>query len=157
MPFMIPFIPYIVAAGAAVSAYGAYQQGQAAKKSADFNAEVAQQNAELAVRDARMRATQSEREKTLRLGAIRASAGASGGSTGEGSVLDVLGDVAAQSELEKQDILYRGEAAKRGYTNTATLDKFQGSYASQAGYLRAGSELLGGAGRMYGSNLTRDG
>jgi hypothetical protein len=91
-----------------------------------------------------MQAAQTERENFLRLGAIRAAQGASGG-TGEGSVLDVIADVARQGELERQYKLYQGEAAARGYINTATLDTMQGRAARQAGQLRAGTELLSGA------------
>ena len=144
-------IPIIMIASAAISAYGAIQQGKAAKAAAEFNANVARQNAEIAREDARMQAQQADRETYLRLGAIRAAQGKSGGAAGEGSVLDVLGDTAAQSELEKQNILYRGELRARGETNTALLEMAQGKQAQKAGYLKAGSELLGGAASAAGA------
>ena len=92
---------------------------------------------------------QQKRETYLRLGAIRAAQGHAGGAAGEGSVLDVLGDVAAQSELERQQVLYEGELKARGFSNTATLDRYSGAAAQTGSYFKAGSELLGGAGSSY--------
>jgi hypothetical protein len=153
MAFIAPAIPYIMAASAAVSAIGAIQQGKAAKAAADYNATISIQNAQIARADAAAMAGQQDRENYLRLGAIRAAQGKSGGEVGEGSVLDVLGDTAAQGELEKQNIIYQGEQRARGFTNTATLDTFSGKQAQTAGYMKAGSELLsGGANAAYAYN-----
>jgi hypothetical protein len=145
MAFMAPAIPYIMAASAAVSAIGAIQQGKAQKAAADYNAAISIQNAQIARADAAAMAQQQDRENYLRLGAIRAAQGKSGGVANEGSVLDVLGDTAAQGELEKQNILYQGEQRARGFTNTAALDTFSGKQAQRSSYMKAGSELLGGA------------
>ena len=137
-------------ASAVFSAIGAISQGQAAGDAADFNAAVQRQNAELALRDSKMRVSQSEREQFLRMGAIRAQYGAGGtGRADEGSVLDVLADTAAQGELEKQNLLYQGQVAARGYQNTATLDDAQGANAERSGFLQAGAELLGGGAKYY--------
>jgi hypothetical protein len=141
---MAAALPFIQIAGAVISAIGAIQQGQAAKASSDFNATVSQQNAQIARQNAADQAAQADRESYLRLGAIRAAAGASGGASGEGSVLDVLADSASQSELEKQNIIYRGELQARGYTNTAMLDTYSGNQAKSGSYLKAGAELLSG-------------
>jgi hypothetical protein len=139
--------------GTAVAAYGAYQQGQAAKASAQFNAQVANQNAQAARAQSLMQQQQQQREQYKRLGAIRAAQGASGG-TMEGSALDVLGETAAQGELERQNIAYRGEMAARGYGNTASLDLFGGKQAAQAGTLTAIGTVAKGAGSAYGAMST---
>jgi hypothetical protein len=151
MAFIAPAIPYIMAATAAVTAISAVQQGRAAKAASKFNEQVNLENAALARQEALDQAVQADRDKYLRLGAIRAAQGHAGGAAGEGSVLDVLGDVAAQSELEKQDILYRGELRARSYGNTATLDRMSGSAAQSRANMAAGSELLSGASSAYSS------
>ncbi|MGH8702050.1 MAG: hypothetical protein ACREVR_12880 [Burkholderiales bacterium] len=140
----------IAIAAAAVSAYGAIQQGQAAKQQARFNADVADQNAKAARANSVMQQQQQQRETYKRLGAIRANQGASGG-TMEGSALDVLGETAAQSELEKQNIAYRGELQARGHTNTATLDLMQGKQAEKSANIQAAGTLLQAAGRTSGT------
>lgn len=144
-------IPIIMVVGAAVAAYGAYQQGQAQKKAANFNAKVAEQNATISRKDAAMQQQQHDRETYLRMGALKANAAASGGSAGQGSALDVLGDVAGQSALERQMIGYRGEMAARGYGNTASLEKFSGKEAAKAGTISAGATLLQGIGSAAGA------
>lgn len=144
-------IPWIIGATAVVGAIGAIQQGNAAKAAADYNATISMQNAEISRANAAAEARQIGRENYLRLGAIRAAAGRNGGVSGEGSVLDLLGDVAAQGELEKQQALYQGDLAARGYTNTATLDRFSGKNAQRAGYMKAGTDLLGGAAGAFGA------
>lgn len=141
---MAAALPFIQIAGAVISAVGAMRQGEAANNAAQFNATVNLQNAQIARQNAQDEAAQADRESYLRLGAIRAAAGASGGAAGEGSVLDILADSASQSELEKQQIIYRGELQARGYQNTATLDTYSGEQAKSSGYLKAGAELLSG-------------
>lgn len=148
---MAEAIPFIQAAGAIFSAVSAISQGNAAKAAGDYNAQIAEQNAAIARQQAEAQARQQDRENYLRLGAIKAAQGHAGGEAGAGSVLDVLGDVAAQGELEKQDILYRGELAARGYMNTAALDRYSGAQAQSASYLKAGSELLSGGAKAYDS------
>lgn len=145
---MAAALPFIMAASAAVSAISALQQGSAAKSAAQFNAQVADQNAQLSRQNAEDQVVQQQRETYMRIGAIRAAQGASGGA-GSGSVLDVIGDVAAQSELEKQQIRYRGELAARGYANTSALDTYSGKTAQSGSYFKAGSELLSGGAKAY--------
>ena len=146
---MAAMLPVFQAIGTVVSVISALSQGSSASAAANYNAQVNAQNAVIARQQAEAQARQIERENYLRLGAIRANQGASGGAGDEGSVLDVLGDVAAQGELERQQALYQGELKARGYTNSATLDRYSASTASTSGYLKAGSELLGGGIRTY--------
>ena len=150
---MAEVVPFLVQYGglisAGFSAISAISQGQNAKAAADRNAQINQQNAQIAQQNAADRNAQSARETYMRLGAIRANQGKSGGAGDTGSVLDVLGDVAAQGELEKQYSTYQGGLQARGYTNTAGLDSSQGNNAVTSSYFKAGSELLGGASDYY--------
>ena len=144
------FLPIMQAAGTALSVFGALQQGNAAKKAGEYNAEVNRQNAELALIEARDNARIVDRQNYLLQGSIRAAQGASGG-TQSGSVLDVIADAAAQGELEKQMILYRGQLKARGYQNTAALDEYGAETAKTGSFLKAGSELLSGGINTYKS------
>lgn len=140
----VEILPILMGVGSAMSAIGALQQGQSAKSAATYNVQIATQNAAIARQNAADKAHQADRETYLRLGSIRAQQGASGGNSGEGSVLDVIGDVAAQSELERQNIIYHGELQARGFENSATLDTYTGETQQRASYWKAGSELLSG-------------
>lgn len=140
----------LMLAGTAVAVYGTYQQAQAQKKSADYSARVAEQNALLARQQAQLRAGQQDRLNRLRLGSIRAAAGAAGGVASEGSVIDIIADQAVQNELQKQEMIYEGELKARGFESQAELSRMGGEAAIQAGKVGAGSALLGGATQSYG-------
>lgn len=146
---MAAAIPFLLVASAVVSAVSAVRQGRAAQAASEYNRRVNEQNAQIARDEARLQVQQHERETYMRLGAVRAAQGRAGG-TAEGSVLDVLADVASQSELERQQIIYRGELRARGYTNTANLDEAAARQARSGGYLRAGGDLLAGGAGAYG-------
>lgn len=151
-------VSIMMAVGTAVNVMGSLSQGQAQSNAYEYNAAVAQQNAGVARDQAAFQASQQERENKLRAGAIAAAQGKSGG-TSSGSVLDVLGDVAAQGELERQSILYQGEINARGQMNTAALDRMSASNARTGSYWKAGGELLAGGVRTahYGRVPSRGG
>ena len=146
---MAAALPYLIAGSAAVSAISAIRQGNAAEAAANFNAQVAEQNATASRAQAAAQAQQINRDNYMRLGVIRAAAGHTGGQTGAGSVLDVLADAAGQGVLDKQNAIYNGEMAARGFGNTAMLDRYSGNTASTGGYFKAGSELLSGGANAY--------
>lgn len=166
---MAAAIPYIIAAATVVSTISTIRQGQAVAQqqqaatqatvtAATFNEQVNTQNADIVRSQAQAQAVQNDRETFLRLGAIRAAAGKSGGVSSEGSALDVLGDAAAQSELDRQNIIYQGELQARGFTNSATLDRYTADSAAARPttdmspyYMKAGSELLQGGASAYTS------
>src|SRR4051812_34066134 len=157
MAFAAVAIPYIIAAGAAVSAIGAIQQGRAAKAAANYNAQIASQNAGLARQEAATLEEQQARENYLRLGAIHAAAGKNGGVANEGSVLDVIADVAAQGEFQKQQIRLGGELKARDFNNSSILDNARAHQAERNSYYQAGADLLGGGASAYGSSLLKQG
>ena len=153
MAAVVAFLPYVFGAVAAV---GAIQQGQAAKAAANYNAQIADQNAAIARQQTELRDQQQARENYLRLGAIRAAAGANG-NTNAGSVLDVVADVAMQGELQRQQIRYGGKLQERDFGNTAALDRTAGKQAVTNSMYQAGSDLLGGASQAYTNSLLRAG
>lgn len=145
-------IPYVIAAAAVTSAVGAIQQGKAAKAAAEFNARVAEQNSQIVHEQTIQEVRQFDREQYMRIGAIRAAQGKAGGAANEGSVLDILADTAAQGEIQRQDIIYQGALAERGFQNTAVLDRFEGENAVRQSRLAAGKELLQGGANAYSAN-----
>jgi hypothetical protein len=86
---------------------------------------------------------------------MKANTGKSGGVGG--SFMDVLGDTAAQMELERQNIIYEGSVKVNLLAHGASLSDAASFNATQGGYLRAAGELLGGnygGPRAAGSNVT---
>jgi len=138
----------ITGVSTAVQVVGALRQGRATESAANYNAAVADRNATVVRQQAGQEAAQIDRTNRLRIGAIRASIGASGGAM-EGSAIDVLGDVVAQGELDRQQALYEGELRAIGFEDTSTLERRRGAEAKSASRLRAGSALLSGAAQGY--------
>jgi hypothetical protein len=137
-------------AGAAVSAMGAIQQGNAAKGAANFNAQVAQNNAIAARQNAASSARRQEREARIRAGANRASASASGLQL-MGSTLDFMEDNAMEEELDRLTIIHQGELQASGLETSAQLMRAEGRSRQRAGYMGAAGTLLKGGATAYGS------
>jgi hypothetical protein len=130
-------------AGGAIGAIGALQSANATAASADFNAEVAKDNAtaiahqtEATIRDKRV-----ENRRTM--GTLRASYGMSGLQL-DGSPLDVLEDTAVEQAYDVAKIRYQGRVKAVGQSQQAALFKAEAKSAKKAGIIGAGSALIGG-------------
>jgi hypothetical protein len=136
------------AIGAGVSAVSSMQQGKSAQNLANYNAQVAQNDAIAARQKAEFDATAQERQARLFAGTQRASMASTGG-----ELLD-MGDVrdmsAEEAELEHLAILYGGEMGYRAGQQKATLARFEGSVAKQRATGQAASSLLTGASSAAG-------
>lgn len=125
----------IAAIGAAgVGAVSSIQQGRAAKR-------VGEQNAQLALGRAKLEEARFRRDQRRRLGRIRAGIGARG-ITVEGSPLALLADQAAEIEEDALLIRFGGDVA-------AAEARTRGSFAKAAGISR-GLSLLGTAAGFAG-------
>lgn len=149
-------IPFIMVAGAALSAYGAVQSAQAQKTAAQYNAALNERNATIAHQQAEADAQMQERRARQVHGSIVAGYGAAG-VEGE-SMLDVLSMSAQQAALDESTIRYRGNLKAMGYHDNAALDRMAGETAERQGYLNAASSFLmgmGQAGATYAAGARR--
>jgi len=148
MAFMAAAMPYLAAGGAGISALGAVQQGNIAKATSDYNAQLAEQNAVLAESQDVEEERRFRVSTTKQLGSMRA-AYAKSGVTLEGSPMAVLADSAYTAELDALTIREGGQARKAAYESEAQLTRLQGEQQQTASYYSAASELLGGATDYY--------
>ena len=138
----------VVAAG--VSAYGTYAQSQAQQEAATFNAKVARNQSMLAQYQADQQAKQAAERHRRQLAAQRVAIGASGITT-EGSPLAIMMDSAAEAAYSEGLIRYGGARQSEAFDAAASLQKFYGGQAQQAGYLGVGRSLLSGASSAAGA------
>ena len=131
-------------AGTAVSAIGAMNQGKAAQQAANFNAQVAQNNAIAARQAAAENARREARAGRIRTGALRARSNLD-------ASMDLLEDSVMEEELNVNSILHAGELEALGLETSASLSRAQGAAARQAGNAKAFGSLLSGAGKAAGS------
>lgn len=159
--------------GAGVSAYGQYQQGQAQRQQAQYQSAVADLNAQTARRNSSLASQNAayveagaakqidERARRIRAvqGAQRAALAANGLLLDSGTAADLTGDTARLGNLAIGEIRENGGRQAAGYriagmnaeaeAQAATLRgqayAAAGESASTAGWLSAGTSLLGGA------------
>lgn len=125
----------------------AEQEGQIAER----NRILADQDRQQAIRTADIEAADKRRENLRHMASLRAAYGASGLELA-GSPLDTLADTSNEMALDERRISYEGqvrgrEAAVRmiGYSDQAGAAKMKAESSVTAGYLNAGSSLIGGA------------
>lgn len=148
-----------LAVSAVISAYGAVQQGQAQKANKRYqaqlqehNAKVAENEAILARQAAQADADTIDRRRKVLLAQQEANFAARGVTIDEGSTLDVLGDNAAEFELERQNRLHEGELGRRRSLTIAEQDRanaaglrMQGRQAARGATISAFGSLAKGA------------
>ena len=128
--------------GSLMSANSQIKAGNAAGDAHDFNASIAEGNADQAI----IQAAQQERQQRIigrkAVGDMRASFGASGG-TG-GSAMDVLAESMANAEMDALNIRYAGEVKSANFKNEANLMRLQGRNARNAAQSNANATIFNG-------------
>lgn len=145
----------IAAITAAITAYTSIQSGKAQKRISDYNAALAERQAEderLAAADKAER--QREQNEAL-LSRQRLLYNVSGvGMAGTPS--DVLMDTASKLELDAQAIKYGGESRGFALETQANIQRMQGAVAKKTGWWNAGTTLLSAASSISGSYAKND-
>lgn len=130
-------------AGGIIQAYGMNREGEAQARASEFNAQVAEQNAEQAI----LQAAQEERRIRVlgkkEIGAMQAAYGASG--IEGGSSLDVLAESIANLELDAMNIKYAGQTKAVNFRNEARYERYRGKEARTGAQLGAAATLLSSA------------
>jgi len=146
-------------AGGLLSAYGAQKEGAATQSMYNYKAQVAKINADINRQNAAWALNRGEKEAeqygmkaAQQRGQIRANQGASGLDVNSGSAKEVQ---QSQEKIKDMDLsAIRENAAKVAYDyetkaymdeNQATLDTMAGSYAKEAGNIKAIGSILGTA------------
>jgi len=127
----------------AVSAVGQLQAGANAQKAANFNAQVAFNNAHAARLAAAEDAKRAERAGRKRQGSRRASPGGS-------DKLDLLEDSIMEEKLFELGFIHEGEVQAVGFENNARLEIARGKSARSAAMFGAFSSVLMGGAHAFG-------
>lgn len=150
--------------GAGVSAVGAIEQGQATANAANYQAQVArnnaiiaQQKADYAIQSGQQQAATQSMKGAATLGKIKANQAASGVDVNSGSAADVQVSQRELNKLDTDTVLNNAELKAWGYRTEATSDTAQaqlsdmqaeqapiGAAFSAAGGLLSSASSLGG-------------
>lgn len=145
--------------GSAVSAFGAIQQGMAAKNAAEYQAQVARNNALRAeqmkrseIQKGLIEAEEQDRTNSEIAGRQRNAMAASGFDLNEGTMREIG---VSQTILGRTDSLRRAHAGQlagwkyqaqaENFRADAQLSQMRGKNAMTAGLFNAGGSLIGGA------------
>ena len=133
-------------------AKGIRAQGRSEQNIANFNAEVAEQQAESELIKSGFEQQRQAKEAEKIKSALQADIGAAGG-LGSPVAVDLEFEQAEELELENLLIGFQGEVASQRLKSQATLDRLQGQLARQssksaarAANIRFGTQLVGFAG-----------
>jgi hypothetical protein len=157
----------LMAAGTGLSAYSAYQQGRYAAAQAeaqarisDYNAQVAEANAEAIKQKSIFDQLRALKKGQRRLGELRAKQGVSGAVMSEGAPADVLAEQGFENALDVALIGYEGIVGAKRQKSIASMYRYeaanylqQAENAKRAGLIGAGTSLLTGFGTMYGLGM----
>lgn len=136
-------------AAAGISAYGMYSQGQAQKKMAEYNAEVAANAAKSSQMQGQAEAERI-RDRNARVAGAQRASFLSSGVTISGSASDVMYDSALEGELDAMMAIYRGDIGANQANSQAELSRMQGRAAQSASMYNATGTLLTGVGNSLG-------
>lgn len=158
----------LTAVGTAVSAYGAYSQGQAASASANYQAQVAKnnqivadQNAQFALEQGQQQNAAKQQQTAQTISDQRAFTAASGIDPNRGSSVRIQGDTAALGALDAATITNNAARTAWGFQTQgvdfgaqANLLQSQSSSAAASGELGAFSSIIGGSSSVANKWLT---
>jgi hypothetical protein len=134
-------------AATALTAANQISQGAAANKMVKYNASVSEGQAAAARDQAAFDEARAREQAQRGFGARRAAYGGAG-ITLEGTPIDVLGDAAADAEMDALSLRRRGDLESWGRLADAGAQRTRGRAAQQSAFMDAGSTLLNGASKI---------
>lgn len=147
-----------LAGGALSGIVGGIQSGKAAQAEAEYQANIARQNAKIAEENARqerqagLEDARKQRMKTMAaIGEQKVGIAANGSEIGSGTAIDTIEDTATLGELDALNVEYNAEQRAlnfeqqaNNFNNQANLDILKGQNAYKAGQIKAVSAGLNG-------------
>lgn len=139
------------AGGSLMSSSSARQAAAQAKKIGEYNALVAEEEAQATRESSRFTQLRALQEGQRAMGTLRTRMAASGARLDVGAPLRAVAELAQEIDIDQLLIGYEGEKAARRYENQAKVNRMGGNLEakqlqaqSTANLFRAGSTILGG-------------
>lgn len=158
MAFMLPALPYIaMGLAAGTAAYGSYQSGQAQKKVASANEDMAFNEAQAIFKATAEKEQQTRRKMNALMGEQRALYSKAGVDITSGSPLEVLTQQAEDAEKQALSVRYAGDAQAIGMLNKGSIMGYQGAQAEEAGNIGAIGSIFNTAAMMINEGTKKKG
>lgn len=135
--------------GTAVQTLGTLQAGREDKARYQYEQKVQRQQADEAQAASQRDAAARYREGEFLLSQQRAGIAGGGGSLADASVMDLMGDTAAEADLAARTEIYKGEQQARGYNDAAKIAGINANNAMNRARYQAAGGLFAGVSNMY--------
>jgi len=139
----------LAAASTGLQVASSITAGNAAARSANWNAAQMDSQALRTLRVVNAQEDQLRAQQAKELGRERAAWGQSGLGFG-GSALDAMIESARNAELDALNLRYGGTVQANDLRNQGQISRWEGRMARRAGYIGAGTALLSGASQFAG-------
>lgn len=149
MGFLTGLAPILGAVGTGIQVLGTIQAGNDANARAQYEAKQQEMQADEAVAASQRDAAAEHRQGQQLLSQQRAAIAGSGGSLTDPSVIDLMGDTAAEANLAARTRMYQGDQQARGYNDAAKASRISGRNARTASLISAAGGLFSGVSSMY--------
>ena len=141
-------VTLLTVASIGMSATGSIMQGNQADGLAQAQAAAIEQQAQADAQASAFEQQQERRKQDLIAANARAQVGASGVAFA-GSPTEVLTANAAQGQLDIEAIQYGSQLRRNNLSTQASISRFQGKQAKQAGFINAASGFVSGISNLY--------
>jgi hypothetical protein len=145
----------MMAGGQVYSGLSANAEGKSSQNMANYNAQLAEREAKMTEQKTAYQQKLQAEEADRRMSTLRAGLGASGAVTTEGAPLMIQSKQASEFEMENLMTGFQGAQEAQGLRSEANLQRMQGKQARRAGknamigsFIGAGSSLMTGFGSM---------
>lgn len=139
----------LMAGGTALQGYGQLRAGRKAKEAADFEASQLEQKAGQTLATSQRAALEEERQGRLQQSRALAIAAASGGGASDPTVVNLMGNLAAETNYRKMVALYEGKTEAEQLRTQADITRAGGREAKKASQIQALGTILSGGSSMY--------
>ena len=142
MPTMTSILAATALVGGGITAFGQFKEGQEAKEAADFNAQIAEQEAGLVRQGAALNLYRQRKQLDIVTGRQVAGFARAGVSVATGTPLDVVADSISNAELEIDIGQFNAEQEARLRESRAKELRRTGRQAARIGTTQAVGTLL---------------
>jgi len=147
------FTSAVISIGARIySAYSQYQQGQAQQGMAEYNAQIARNNAISAERNAEAKANNLLKEQRRQRARLQSQI-AKSGATLSGTPLLVMAEQAGDMALDLENIRKQGKYTAQRYRTKAVESEMQGEMLANKGTSRAIGTVVSKATQFAGTEV----
>lgn len=137
-------VPYAIAGGTILSAYGQYQGGKSEAAAAKYSAAEAVQNAQQSRAAGQRQMLEAQRQASIVASRAQAVAASSGGGALDPSVVNAIADIEGLGRYSGLAALYEGESRAQAQLSQANSYNYRAGVFRKAGMVSAFDTILKG-------------